>query len=450
MGLTFRGGVHVDESKNARKSKIELFPAPKFVSIPLSQHIGLPAKPLVRVGDIVDKGQMIADNDDRDELSCPVHSSISGRVISISVGQNLNGDYGYIKIENDYADRLHISVQPFRKKISETTPDEIINFVRAAGIAGLGGEAFPTYAKIQSAKDKVSVLIINCAESEPHITANHRLMIENPEYIINGMKILMKALGLRTGYIAVEDNKLDAVNILSEVASKSRMVQIKVLKTKYPQGDERQIIYALTGKELPSGKLPTDIGCVVFNAETCAAICNAFVFGIPLVERIVTVDGDCIITPKNLRVPFGTPISSLIEYCGIKREPAKIIKGGPMMGRSVFDINEPVTKGTSAVLAFSERKQKKTQSCIHCGKCADACPMSLLPSYLAMFAQKEDMERCEKYDVFSCVECGCCAYICPAGIPIVQHISAAKVKIFKSRESDIGDNKIDSTEEDNS
>ena len=437
MALTFRGGVHVDEHKTAKKNEIEIFPAPKFVSIPLSQHIGAHALPLVKVGDTVDKGQMIANNEEA-RLSCPVHSSVSGRVVSIELGILQTGvKTYYIKIENDYANRLHIGVKPFNKKINETTTDEIISVIKNAGISGLGGAMFPTYAKIQSAKDKVSTLIVNCAECEPYVTANHRLMLEQPEMIINGMKILLKALGLKVGYIAIEDNKLNAADIITETAGKSKMVEIKILKAKYPQGDERQLIYALTGKELPSGKLPIDCGCVVFNAETCAAVCNAFIRGMPLIERVVTVDGDCIITPKNLRVPIGTPASALIEYCGLKKEPKKIIKGGPMMGLAAFDIHTPVTKGTAAVLAFSGKQiNTRDSACIRCGKCVESCPMSLLPSYLAMFSQNEDIAMCEKYDVFSCMECGCCTYICPASVPIVQHIRTAKGLILEQHQKE--------------
>ena len=338
----------------------------------------------------------------------------------------------FITIENDFEDRLHESVKPFGKKISETTSEEIIEVIKNAGISGMGGAMFPTYAKIRSAINKVTTLIINCAECEPYITSNHRLMLERPEMIINGMKILLKTLGLKTGYIAIEDNKLNAADAVTEAAAKSKMVEIKILKTKYPQGDERQLIYALTGKELPSGKLPTEVGCVVFNAETCAAVCNAFILGMPLIERIVTVDGDCIINPKNLIVPIGTPLTAVIEYCGLKKEPEKIIKGGPMMGLPVFDLLNPVTKGTTAILAFSKKfVDKEISECIHCGKCVGGCPMRLLPAYLAMFAQKEDMEMCEKYNVFSCVECGCCTYICPAGVQIVQHIRTAKGRILE-------------------
>ncbi|MCL2774259.1 MAG: electron transport complex subunit RsxC, partial [Oscillospiraceae bacterium] len=405
--------------------------------IPLSQHIGSPAKPLVKAGDIVDKGQMIADNTSAG-LSCPVHSSVSGKVISIEQGVLPTGiKTDFIKIENDYADRLHISVKPFDKKINDTTAEEIINVIKNAGIAGLGGATFPTYAKVQSALDKVSALIVNCAECEPYLTANHRLMLEQSEMIINGMKILLKALGLKIGYIAIEDNKLNAADVMTEKAGKSKMVEIKILKTKYPQGDERQLIYALTGKELPTSKLPIDIGCVVFNAETCAAVCNVFIKGMPLIERIITVDGDCITAPKNLKVPIGTPVSALIEYCGLKHEPQMIIIGGPMMGTAVFDVNTPVTKSTSGVLVFNGEKINRNDSaCIHCGKCVNGCPMNLMPAYLAMFAQKEDFEACKKYDVFSCVECGCCTYVCPAGVPIVQHIRTAKGRILEKSKRD--------------
>ena len=433
MALTFRGGIRVEEHKNARRARIETFPAPKIVYIPLSQHIGAHAKPLVKPGDIVDKGQMIANNDRG--LSCPVHSSVSGRVVAIEPRMLQTGvQTDFITIENDFQDRYHVSVKPFGKKINETTSEEIIEVIRQAGISGLGGAMFPTYAKIQSARDKVTTLIVNCAECEPYITGNHRLMLERPEMIINGMKILLKTLGLKVGYIAIEENKLNAADVITNAAAKSKMVEIKVLKTKYPQGDERQLIYALTGKELPSGKRPADFGCIVFNAETCAAVCNAFITGMPLIERIVTVDGDCVITPKNLLVPIGTPVTSVIEYCGLKKEPEKIVKGGPMMGLAVFDLKNPVTKGTTGILAFSEKRAGKDISeCIRCGKCVSGCQMRLYPAYIAMFSQKEDLEMCEKYDVFSCVECGCCTYICPAGVPIVQHIRTAKGRILEKQ-----------------
>jgi electron transport complex protein RnfC len=248
------------------------------------------------------------------------------------------------------------------------------------------------------------------------------------------MKIIMKALGLKKGIVAIEDNKLNAAEAMTEASKKSKMIEIKIVKTKYPQGDERQLMYAITGKELPAGKLPADIGCIVFNTETCTAICRAFTEGMPLIERIVTVDGDCIIKPKNLRVAIGTPVSILIEHCGLKKVPNKIIKGGAMMGIAAFDIHTPVIKGTSAVLVFSDKKINRYSSeCIHCGRCVESCPMYLQPLYLSLFSQKEDMEACEKYDVMSCVECGCCQYICPASVPVVQSIKTAKGRILENR-----------------
>jgi len=440
MALTFQGGVHINGYKNARKNPIEILPAPKFVYIPLSQHIGAHAEPMVAAGDTVDKGQMIAANF-RAGLSCPVHASVSGKVVSVERRMLQTGvQTDFIIIENDFADRFHVSVKPFGKRITETSPGEIIEVVKNAGIAGLGGAAFPTYEKIRSARDKVTTLIINCAECEPYLTANHRLVLEHPEAVVNGMKILLKTLGLKVGYIAIEDNKLNAADAVTDITQKNKMVEIKVLKTKYPQGDERQLIYALTGKELPYGKLPIDYGCVVFNVETCAAIYNALIFGMPLIERIVTVDGDCVTNPKNLRVPIGAPASALIEYCGLEKEPKKIIDGGPMTGVAVFDIDAPVTKKTTAILAFSEKQiHTKVSQCIRCGKCVSSCPMKLSPAYLAMFAKKENFEMCEKYSVSSCVECGCCAYVCPARVPIVQYIRTAKGRIEEKRRRNEGD-----------
>ena len=445
MALTFRGGIHVREHKNARKTPIEIFPAPKFVCISASQHIGTHAKPLVKAGDIVDKGQTIAGSDNQTELSCPVHSSVSGKVVSIEKRMLQTGvQTDFIIIENDFQGRIHESVKPYGEKIDETTPEKLIEMIKNAGISGMGGAMFPTYAKIQSAINKeITTLIVNCAECEPYLTADHRLMLENPEKIINGMKILLKALGLKTGYIAIENNKLDAAEAIKAAAENSA-AEIKILKTKYPQGDERQLIYALTGKELPNGKLPADLGCIVFNAETCAAVCDAVISGMPLIERIVTVDGDCIITPKNLRVPIGTPVSEIIEYCGLKKQPYKIINGGPMMGTAIFDVSTPVTKGTAGILVFSEKSaNKEATDCIRCGKCVSGCQMRLYPAYFAMFSQKDDLEMCEKYNISACVECGCCTYICPAGVPIVRHIRTAKWRISEKnrREEAIADAK---------
>ncbi len=432
MAKTFRGGVRMDEHKNTEKSCIEKLPAPKCVHIPMSQHIGAHCKPLVKVGDTVDKGQLIGSGDSG--LFCPIHASVSGKVTAIAETKMASGaSVTEIVIENDFEDRLDPSIKPFEKKLIDTEPSEIIEIVKNAGISGMGGATFPTFAKISSALGKVDTIIINCAECEPFITANHRLLLENPASVINGLKILLRTFGLREGIIAVEDNKPDAVKRLNELLKGSRLIRVEVLKTKYPQGDERQLIYALTDRELPAGKLPADVGCVVFNAETCSAIFNAFATGMPLIERVVTVDGDCVATPKNLLVPIGTPYSDLIEYCGgLKKTPWKLINGGPMMGSAQWNINAPVTKGTSAILVFSDAYDKKYEidpCCIRCGRCVRGCPMHLMPNYLAAFSSHGMLESAEKFDIMSCVECGTCSYNCPGNMPIVQLIRAAKGQI---------------------
>lgn len=434
MALTFKGGIHVEEHKNTRGCAVEAMTPPATVSIPMSQHIGIHAEPCVKVGDEVKRGQRIGDVETG--LGCPVHSSVSGKVIRIDERTTATGaKIRNIVIENDGKMEISPDIVPFSKKLADTTTEEIIDIVRNAGISGMGGATFPTYAKISSALGKVEHIIVNCAECEPFITANHRLLLENPDAVIGGLKILLKAFSLRSGEIAIEDNKSDAIRKLEERLADSDLVDIKVLRTKYPQGDERQIIYALTGKELPMGKLPADVGCCIFNAETCAAIYNAFVNGMPLVERIVTVDGDCVKTPKNVLVPIGTSYRDLIAFCGgLTREPKKIVNGGPMMGFAQWDIDSPVTKGTSAILVLSDKVEHHYEqpiACIHCGRCVRGCPMRLMPSYLALFAMQDKLDMAEQFDITSCVECGSCSYVCPAHVPVSQYIRAAKVKVIE-------------------
>ncbi len=428
----------MNEFKNTATCAIEELPSPEFVAIPMSQHIGAHCKPLVKVGDKVNVGQLIGEAESG--LYCPVHSSISGTVIAIEEKKMSSGmTVVNVVIDNDFENRLDTSIKPFEKELSCTSTEEIIQIVKNAGIAGMGGATFPTFAKISSAAGKVDTIIINCAECEPFITANHRLLLEKPLSVINGLKILIKAFGLREGIIAIEDNKPDAIKTLKELLAGSNTIRLKVLKTKYPQGDERQIIYALTKKELPMGMLPADVGCVVFNAETCAAIYTAFSSGMPLIKRIVTVDGDCVETPKNLLVPIGTPYSVLIDYCGgLVREPWKIINGGPMMGMAQWNINAPVTKGTSSILVLSkEHSQRKEAACIRCGRCVRGCPMHLMPNYLATFSSRDDLDMAEKFDVMSCVECGSCSFVCPGSVPIVQYIRAAKARINEKKRAQI-------------
>ena len=429
MKFTFRGGSHVHEHKDTAGIRTVRLPEPPFVSIPLSQHIGAPAKPIVKPGDPVLVGQVIGVVEQG--LGCPVHASISGTVKEITTRHNAQGQpIQNVVIENDGRRAWHESVQPRDRALESFSTDEIIDIVRNAGISGLGGATFPTYAKIQSAIGKVDSVIINCAECEPYITANHRLMLERGEEVIRGLKILMHALQVHEGILAIEDNKPDAIKLIGDLVKDEPEIRVCVLKTKYPQGDERQIIYAIKKKEVPAGKLPADVGCMIVNTETSSAISRAVFKGLPLVSRIVTVAGDCVKNPGNIRAPLGVSYREVINYCGgLTQEPKKLISGGPMMGQAQWDLDSPVTKGTSALLAFSEEYDKintRHSACIHCGMCVTHCPMHLMPNYLTQYAQQRRYDDAEKLGAMSCVECGTCSYNCPAGMEIVQYIRVAK------------------------
>ena len=434
MALTFRGGIHVAEHKHTAGCAIEPFEAPELVYLPMQQHIGAPAKPLVAVGDKVLCGQVIGLVEQG--LGAPIHSSVSGTVEAIkSVNDAQGRAIQTVVIRNDFENTISPDIKPFT---GELTLESLAEVVKNAGIAGMGGATFPTHVKITSAKGKAEHIIINCAECEPYITANHRLMLEKPESIIAGLTVLLDAYGIDDGILAVEDNKPDAIKLLTEMTKDMSRIKVKALKTKYPQGDERQLMVALFGKELPAGKLPADLGCVIFNAETCAAIDTAVTSGMPLVRRVVTVDGDCVANPKNLLVPLGTPFSALLAHCGLKPNKTlrKVVSGGPMMGQAQYNIDTPVVKGTAAILALSQDADAKLASysqCIRCGRCLAHCPMHLAPLYIMKYAKAEDFAEAESYGAMSCVECGSCSYICPASVPILQYIRIAKQKIGDER-----------------
>jgi len=433
LAFTFKGGLHPEENKITAGCPIEKMPEPDRVAIAMSQHIGVPSIPLVKKGDRVYKGQCIGRNDAG--LSCPVHSSVSGTVTGIEDRVNPMGQKTqYVLIENDHTGELSPDIKPpFDKPLSEITCEEIVECIKNAGISGMGGATFPTHFKIAGAVGRVDKLIINCCECEPYITANHRLMLEKAEEIVGGAVIVMNALGLKACDIAIEDNKKDAIEHMTRVASQFPEIRVCTMKTKYPQGDERQIIYAIDKIEIPAGKLPADVGRIVINTETTAAIFRAVTTGMPLIERIITVTGS-VATPKNLSVPLGTCIKDIEDFCGgTVGEIGKIISGGPMMGQAVWDENTAVAKGTSSLIFLpKDNKKPQPEACIHCGKCISTCPMHLMPCYLALFSKTDDVESLKEFDVMSCVECGCCTYQCPGNVPIVQYIRAAKGKVKKS------------------
>ena len=432
---TFKGGLHIPDNKNTRDCEIVNIPAPAKVYIPMQQHIGAPAVPLVNKGDYVKKGQLIGNFENG--LSCPIHASVSGIVSDIEMRNSYSG-YGktaHIVIENDFTDTLDDTIKPYQGDIFAESSEKIIEIVHDAGICGQGGASFPTYAKIQSAIGKATEIIINCAECEPYITENHRLMLEQPEMIIGGARILMHATKTPHMTIGIENNKMDAADVMMQKTSGYDNISVHILKTKYPQGDERQLMNVIKGVQLPAGKLPADVGCVIFNAETCVSVYKAVYEGMPLIDTVFTVDGDAVIEPKNLRAPVGTRVIDVIEFCGgTKDNLSKVVNGGPMMGQAQWDLNAVVMKNTSAFLFLSDKTQDNREGdCIHCGKCVGVCPMHLMPNYLAAFSKKDDKQMAEEFGILSCVECGSCTYICPGNVPIVQYIRTTKGAILAEK-----------------
>ena len=436
--LTFKGGIHslpkLHHGKGQTKGlAIEALPAPAEVSIPVSQHAGAPAKPIVKVGDTVTVGQMIAEAGGF--VSAPVHASVSGKVTKlIAKPNNLGKDVLNIVIENDFENTLCEDVKP-RGDLDQLTPDEIKKIIADAGCVGMGGAGFPTHVKLSPPPEKtIDAVIINGAECEPFLTADHRLMLEQPETIIFGLKAVMKVLGVKSGYIAVEDNKPDAIEALNK-ALDTPEITVKVMQTKYPQGSEKQLIDTITGRQIPSGKLPMDVGVVVVNVSSARAIANAIKLGRPNIDRVVTVTGS-INKPANLLVPIGTKIQDVVDYCGgFKENTARIVSGGPMMGQVMVDTEGPVTKTTSGILGLDENlvAHGKLYSCMRCGKCASVCPIHLQPYFISAAVEKNLFETAEKYHAMDCMSCGCCSYVCPANRPLAHLIRVGKDQIAAAR-----------------
>lgn len=429
MGLlTFKGGIHPDDGKRFSKDQAVKPLLPKGDMVyPLSQHIGAPANPVVKKGDHVLKGQMIASAGGF--VSAPVYSSVSGTVKGLEQRFNPTGTkVECIVIENDgeYSEAEYEPVKP----LDELSREEILEMIARAGIVGMGGAGFPTRVKLSPKEpDKIDYIIANCAECEPYITADYRRMLENTKDLVSGMRVVLSLFPNAKGIFAVEDNKKDCIEKLNQVVANEPRMDVKALMTKYPQGAERQLIYAVTKRAINSSMLPADAGCIVDNVETLIAIHNAVINGRPLTERVVTVSGDAVETPGNFRVLLGTNHRELIEAAGgFKTEPEKLISGGPMMGFAMVTLDAPVTKTSSSILAFKEDVVAKNPetACINCGRCVEVCPSRIIPSRLADYARRQDEESFVAMNGLECVECGSCSYVCPAKRQLKQAIGGMR------------------------
>lgn len=426
--LTFKGGIHPDDGKELAKGSeiVDLKPTGNLV-YPVSQHIGAPAAPVVKVGDVVLKGQKIAEAGGF--VSAPIYASVSGTVKAIEPHLNpTGGTVNSIVIEND-GEYKEVEY-PETKPLEEMSKEEILNAIGEAGVVGMGGAGFPTKVKLSPKEpDKIDYVIANCAECEPYITADYRCILETPEKLVGGMKVVLKLFDNAKGIFGVEDNKPDCIAKLKELTKDEPRMEVVSLKTKYPQGGERQLIYATTGRAINSAMLPADAGCVVDNVATMISIYQAVVEGKPSMERVVTVSGDAVEKPGNFRVPFGMNQAELVEAAGgFKSEPEKLISGGPMMGFAMFTLDVPVTKTSSAILGFTRDQASKFEStaCINCGRCVDACPSRLIPSRLADYAEHHDEEAFAAHEGLECMECGCCSFVCPAKRQLKQAIGSMR------------------------
>jgi len=432
-----KGGIHPPENKLSADKKVEILPIPKKVSVPVSQHIGAPAKVLVKKNDLVKVGQLIAEQGGF--VSANIHSPVSGKVFKID---NVTDTSGYkrqaviINVDGDEWDEK-IDRRKDLKKDFDFTSDEIIKKIQEAGIVGLGGATFPSHVKLMPPKGtKAEILIINGVECEPYLTSDHRLMLEKADEMLVGIQILMKALKVEKASIGIENNKKDAIEHLNKLAKNYKGIDVVPLKVQYPQGGEKQLIKAVINREVPSGALPIAVGAVVHNVGTAFAVYEAVQKNKPLIERVVTITGKSVKNPGNFLIRFGTPINDLIEAAGgLPEDTGKIIGGGPMMGKALNTTEVPVAKGTSGILIMprEESKRRKIKSCIRCAKCIEVCPMGLEPFLLMTLAEKAMHERSEKEDVMDCIECGSCSYTCPSDRPLLDYIRLGKNQVGAMR-----------------
>lgn len=430
-----RGGVHPEENKLASNNKIEVFPLTKKAVVFVSQHLGAPATCLVQKGDKVKVGTLLSK---AEAFICAnTHSPYSGTVTKVDVATDFNGFKKpaiYIDVQGDEWEEGIDTTPDIKREITLEAKD-IVQRMKDCGIVGLGGAAFPTNVKYMIPEGKkAEYLIINGVECEPYLTSDNRIMIENTEEIFIGIEIMKKALGINTALVGIENNKPEAIRIMTEMSKKYNGTEIVPLKLKYPQGAEKQLINALTGREVPSGKLPIEVGCVVDNVGTALAIYHAVQKNRPLIDNVLTFTGKSVRpeNQKNLLVRVGTPLQEIIDYCGgLPEDTGKLISGGPMMGKAIMDTSAPTVKTTSSILVMNEKEAKRQEPtpCIRCGKCVDACPMGLEPVLLSTLCSQDKWEEAEKECVMDCIECGCCLFTCPANRPLLDLIRVGKFKV---------------------
>ncbi len=431
MSHRFIGGVYVGHTKSpAGEGPARRLESPPQVVIPMSLHIGRPCTPCVAVGDQVKLGQKIGDCPA--PVSAPIHASVSGTVTAIeprltSLGTMVTS----VIIDNDGLDTPCETMVPCPPG-TEDDPDALVKVIREAGIVGMGGATFPTAFKISSGRGKVDTVIINGSECEPYVASDHQVMLECPQEVLHGIQMVTRACGLKKATLVIEKNKQDAIDLLRKHLPSDGSVELMPVPTRYPQGAEKQLVHTVTGREVPSGGLPSAVGCNVFNVETCFAVSRAVTRGRPLIERLVTVAGSAVASPQVFVVRVGTPVRYVFEQAGgFTKEPEKLVMGGPMMGMALFSQNVPVTKGTNGLLALCNGEDRAAEQgqCIRCGRCAEACPMRLLPTYLYVFEHKDDLDMLEKYHVMDCIECGACTFSCPARLFLTHSCKSGKAKL---------------------